>query len=484
VGPEHRGLTAPRMLVPFGRFSPAATLTHHRGLNLLLGDGGFEGSTAARRPDRDTGRRSATDAREPPLVTIVVPCFESAAHVGEAIESALAQTHSPIEVIAIDDHSTDGTARVLRSFGRRIRVERLVRNSGPSAARNLGLNLARGEFVQFLDADDVLLPRKVELCLRAFEPDVDLVFSRIRYFLDSPPESRVWAADRLLLRALCPFRGRPLAWDPARAAEFTLRREVGTPAPLHRTSFLRRCGGFDEDLWSLEDIELLFRLAISGARMRMVDEVLVHCRHHGSPTRLRTRPGRFLVSLAALDSMHRLVLGAAHVPAGVRCALGDRYAKAGRRLLWEGHEAEARHAFARAAELSPRPRSTGFPMYNFAARVIGLHRAELLGIALSQAFHRVGRGFATPQSGRSATPNRTSIGRGGQAAPTFSSSGAESTERRGRVVQPAAFAHLLTADHGNSAAPRLEAPAPRRLSPFSADDSCDRSGEGRATRAV
>ena len=97
---------------------------------------------------------------ERPLVSVVIPCFNQARFLGAAIASALAQTHTPVEVVVVDDGSTDDTAAVTARFPgvRYVRQE----NAGLSAARNTGLGKSRGAYLAFLDADDVLLPRAAE----------------------------------------------------------------------------------------------------------------------------------------------------------------------------------------------------------------------------------------------------------------------------------------------------------------------------------
>ena len=316
-----------------------------------------------------------------PLVSIVIPCFNAEPFVEEAVESALSQSYPHVEVIAVDDASTDGTLEVLKRFGARIRLERQERNLGPGAARNLGLALARGEFVQFLDADDLLRPGKIEACLKEFGPDTDMVFSENEYFLHGPAGRR--AGPRLAAQARALVRDRPMSWEPDHCAEYVLRREVQTAMPLHRTTLLRRAGGFHETLWNLEDVELHFRLAITGARVRKVERVLVDCRHHGNPSRLRRRAGRFLVGLRALDEMMRRLTEAGRAAERrLGAALADRYAAVGRKLLWEGHEAEAARAFQTARALSPVPRPTRVPVYNSVSRVLGLERTERLRMSL------------------------------------------------------------------------------------------------------
>src|SRR3990172_8271100 len=95
--------------------------------------------------------------RQWPLVTVVIPSHNYARYVGDAVQSVLAQTYVPVEVIVVDDGSTDDTLQVLARFGDRIRVLRLP-GHGVAHARNAGLRAAMGEFIVFVDADDVLLP--------------------------------------------------------------------------------------------------------------------------------------------------------------------------------------------------------------------------------------------------------------------------------------------------------------------------------------
>lgn len=98
------------------------------------------------------------------LVSVIIPCYNVEAYVARALDSALAQTHRPLEIIAVDNNSTDGTLAILRQYEQRypelITVLQEPKQGAP-AARNLGLRHAKGEWLQFLDADDVILPGKV-----------------------------------------------------------------------------------------------------------------------------------------------------------------------------------------------------------------------------------------------------------------------------------------------------------------------------------
>jgi glycosyltransferase involved in cell wall biosynthesis len=314
---------------------------------------------------------TAPYAERAPLVSIVIPCFNSERYVAQAVESALAQTHPAIEVIAIDDASSDRTLDVLRGFGERIRLETNGAALGPAAVRNRGVALARGEFVQFLDADDVLAPDKVRRCLQAFTDETDMVFCRNEYFLDHHRGRPLPLRTRLVKRLTGGMK-----WDPARAAEYVLRCEVQTATPLHRISVLRSIGGFHEGLWSLEDTELHFRSALHGARVHFIDEVLVHCRHHGSPHRLRLRKGRFTESFRALQLMRASLREFPRHDPDLDRALADRFANTARKLLWDGEPDLARRALAEALALSRRPRPTSVPLYNTLSRAVGFWRME------------------------------------------------------------------------------------------------------------
>jgi glycosyltransferase involved in cell wall biosynthesis len=294
--------------------------------------------------------------------------------VAEAVQSALEQSHPAVEVIVIDDGSTDGSREAVEAFGSSVVFE-VGPNRGAAAARNRGLGLARGEYVQFLDADDLLLPTKVEACLERFSSSVDLVFCEMQYFLDDDP-SRGGLPSRGTESGIIPLARREMRWDPERQLEYTLRASIGTPAPLHRAALLREAGGFRADLRNLDDVELHFRLALAGLRFGKLAEVLVHCRTHCSANRLRGAEDRNLSAIRATWAMHEQARRARRLSPHVRRALADKFANYGRKAFWQGYRAEAREAFAIARRLSRFPRPTGVPAYNLLSWAMGLYRTE------------------------------------------------------------------------------------------------------------
>lgn len=195
-----------------------------------------------------------------PLVSVVIPALNAEAFVGEAIESVLAQDHRPIEVIVVDDGSTDRTAAVaLRYPAEVLRQE----NGGQAAARNAGVAAARGTLVSFLDADDVWMPAKLstEVDYLLAHPEVDYVLVRMQ-------------------RSLMP--GAP--WPPGTPAHWFGAPQPGTlpSAALIRRPVLDRIGPFDTGFRHGSDTEWQARAADAGVRWRLLPGVLVRYRIHGA----------------------------------------------------------------------------------------------------------------------------------------------------------------------------------------------------------
>lgn len=102
-------------------------------------------------------------------VSVVIPTYNRAKILGKSIDSVLAQTYDDVEVVVVDDASTDGTERLVREYGDDVLYHCFEKNQGANAARNRGIELADGVFVAFLDADDYWRPKKLERQIQAFE---------------------------------------------------------------------------------------------------------------------------------------------------------------------------------------------------------------------------------------------------------------------------------------------------------------------------
>jgi glycosyltransferase involved in cell wall biosynthesis len=183
----------------------------------------------------------------PPLVTVVIPTYNYGAYVCEAVESVLAQTYPSVEVIVVDDGSTDDTRDRLSVFGNRIRVI-TQKNSGVSVARNTGISAARGEYLAFLDADDQYDPRKLELQIAQFAIDPTLGLIGTNQLTGESPR---WL-ERLPEKIRCEF--------------FALEDIVISPrfvlsSVLVRKECIERVGLFDAAFPPAEDRDLWIRIA-------------------------------------------------------------------------------------------------------------------------------------------------------------------------------------------------------------------------------
>lgn len=189
-----------------------------------------------------------------PLVSVVIPCFDTAPYIAEAIASALGQSHDRVEVIVIDDGSTDGSSDVIATFGGRIISER-VTNGGAPRARNRGLALARGEAVVFLDADDLLAPDTIAASL------VTLEAAHRRSVVAAP-----WS---YLVRDGAGWRAQPHDVKPAPngdpLAGWLVRRYQATASLLWPSALVRDLGGWDETLTKNQDGDLAMRAFVAGA---------------------------------------------------------------------------------------------------------------------------------------------------------------------------------------------------------------------------
>jgi len=205
------------------------------------------------------------DRARPVTVSVVIPTHDRGRVVVEAIESALAQTHPPLEVIVVDDGSTDDTAERVGRL-RDARVKYLRRShAGVSAARNAGIAAATGDLVAFLDSDDLWKPDKVEAEIAALAryPSAGGVFSDLEKVDGATFVPSFMRRTRVFSRLLAERAYRDGLLLSARALSLCLLQEVPikTPALTVRRSALERAGGFNEAWTSSEDWEFLLRFA-------------------------------------------------------------------------------------------------------------------------------------------------------------------------------------------------------------------------------
>lgn len=203
-----------------------------------------------------------------PRVSIVIPTYNQAAYLQEALESVRAQTVTDWEAIVVDNHSDDGTLQVLESFDDpRLSWDRIHNEGIIARSRNRGTARARADWVAFLDSDDRWRPDKLARCLEAAGPGVDVLGHHLSMFRGDQ-EVRV-------------HRSGPLAATDYRALLYD--GPCLTPsAALVRRDWLGRVGGYSEDpaYRTAEDWDLWLKLARDGARFAILDAVLTDYRVH------------------------------------------------------------------------------------------------------------------------------------------------------------------------------------------------------------
>lgn len=229
--------------------------------------------------ERSLSPSAARAVAQRPLVSVIVPAFDAEAHLAAAIDSALAQTYSPLEIVVVNDGSTDRTGEIARGFGDRIVcVEQ--ENRGLAGARNAGLRAARGELVALLDADDAWLPERLERCVTVLvdRPEVGMVTT------DAYVVEGTVLTDR---RYYGGYQRYPWPDDGAQLDEIAQRNFLFVSV-VFRRDLLDQCGTFDESLHRAEDYDLWTRFLLHGARAALVPEPLaLYCVRPDSLSRAR-----------------------------------------------------------------------------------------------------------------------------------------------------------------------------------------------------
>ena len=276
-------------------------------------------------PEEPLKKRGA-DSR--PLVSVVIPCYNQAHFLGEAIESVLAQSHPNFEIIVVDDGSTDDTSEVASRY-QKVRIVRQD-NRGLSAARNAGLAESRGEYVVFLDADDRLLPGALEVGVKELEahPECALVFGRWNNI----------AADGSPLPTVRPPHDEQ---DHYLALLHTCY--IRMHAVVYRRAVFESVGGFDTSLSASEDYDMYLRIARNYPVHHHDEVVAEYRRRHGA--NMTINPALILgTSVTVHRSQRKHVRGHRQYEEAYRAGLRRRQGTHGDRLVGEvrghlrGHE--------------------------------------------------------------------------------------------------------------------------------------------------
>jgi glycosyltransferase involved in cell wall biosynthesis len=220
--------------------------------------------------------------RAHPLISVIIPAHDREAFIGDALESVFAQGYDPFEVVVVDDGSSDGTARVVESFGRGVRCI-CQGHSGVSAARNRGLAEARGEWIAFLDSDDVWTEGslRVRADVLAQRADVEIVYGKVRV--------RQLVAGAKMRR----YGDGEVVYHPAFGSM------------LIRRSVFDRVGRIDESFAHSEDVDWLCRAKDRGIVPVPVEAIVMEYRLHDDNMTSRTKDDRAPLFAALKHSLDR-----------------------------------------------------------------------------------------------------------------------------------------------------------------------------------
>ncbi|MCD4731699.1 MAG: glycosyltransferase [Bacteroidales bacterium] len=209
-----------------------------------------------------------------PLVSVIIPVYNRKQFLTEAINSVLNQIYDNIEVIVVDDGSTEDLSEIMNTFKGKIKVKKHNRNLGLSATLNSGLRIARGEFVGILADDDLYTPDKIEKQIGAFKrnPEIDVVYTEYQWL---HPDGRINSHNNKKKSSLDLRRNTKNLYYSLLQGNF-----IDAISPLVRRKCYDIVGGYDEWLKNLEDWDMWLRMTETGFNFYFLDEAHVSVRKH------------------------------------------------------------------------------------------------------------------------------------------------------------------------------------------------------------
>jgi glycosyltransferase involved in cell wall biosynthesis len=317
-----------------------------------------------------------------PLVSILIPCYNAGPWIAQCIQSALDQTYEHKEIVVVDDGSQDNSLEIVRSFGDRIRVESGL-NRGANVARNQLLHLSNGQWLSFLDADDYLLPQKIErqIALVNDRSELDAVYSPM---LDLYPNSTVRPDPAVVegtLHATYPFVDEDLYANYFRWNYFS------TTALLLKKAAIIEIGGWNVEEPICHEHELVLRLMLAGKYFAFMPERLavyrvqyLHSISRGAP--LKTRVNRMALS----DRLEAHLYSKGEMTEIRRVALAQARVITAR-SAYSLDPSWARLLCAKALATGPFPFPQSFNKYY-------IHAFRALGFGLAEILAKIGRGLS------------------------------------------------------------------------------------------
>jgi len=300
------------------------------------------------------------------LISVIMPCYNAAAHIASSIASVLQQSHNNLELIIINDGSSDNSAEIVRSIydDRVILIEQT--NKGVCATRNRGITAAKGAFIAFLDADDSWAPDCLEKLYSALVADKEAALAYCG-----------WQNT-----GISGGKGEPFVPPNYEDADKIAKVFTDSRWPIHaaltRTEYIVDCGGFDEQYPTSEDFGLWARIAIRH-KIILIPEVLAYYHHHGdeqaTSNKIRLARNHMLVQQKLINEIPDIISTLGHKQAnGI---ISSRLLQRAFEAYW-ARDLDTAHAIFRTALFSGHWKLDGLKYQLFSLLPVALYKKLIL----------------------------------------------------------------------------------------------------------
>lgn len=305
------------------------------------------------------------------LVSVIIPCFNAEKFIGETLESVMNQTYQEIEVIVVDDGSTDASGDILRSFQGSIRIE-FLKHQGVSQARNHGIRLATGSFIQYLDADDLLTTDSLALKVKAAkENNSDVVYGYWQRLVED--KTGQFQKSEIVNRTL-----EDVHPDP----EIATMTDFWAPpaALLYSRKIVDKIGSWNETLPVIQDARYLQDAALHKAKFSHVSQVTAYYREHRTGSLSKRNPRAFVQDcFLNATQAHGWWQEHGGITSDRKKALLQVYGYVAR-ASFELNPELFEHAYRELISFEPGYIPPGPPVLRYLSRLIGYRRAEYVAM--------------------------------------------------------------------------------------------------------
>ncbi|BAZ21024.1 putative glycosyl transferase [Kalymmatonema gypsitolerans NIES-4073] len=326
----------------------------------------------------------------PPLVSVIIPCFNAERWIAEAIDSCLQQTYSNIEIVVIDDGSTDNSWEIIKTFEKKIIWERLPHKGGNSA-RNRGFALSRGKYIQFLDADDYILPEKIERQVHFLEATgADVVYGDWRHKHHLPDGTSFLDKVEIAGTQIDILESLLANWWTAVASL------------LYKRTVVEKSGGWDEKLRAAQDRDFFLSVALNGAKVVYQPGCYSIYRRYGNVTVSSSSAPRWIEShCAVLEKAEKKLIQMNQLTMRYRYALAKSYFELARDSLLIDNYSQYIRFLEEALILFPDfKRNSHRPFYRLVQSICGFRLTERIAcrlVLLRKSFNSIIDNLVSPE---------------------------------------------------------------------------------------